>query len=367
MSQLLFTPPSSAFEPTFWESLYHKKLNVYRLDSSPVPIQAELLPADSREHGCMRFSGDSFDGTPNFQPVVNGKLINLNKIEEFQVFDKKQLIIQEGQRILGSMAKGDAIRNPSLLNQFALLSFADLKSYKFVFWFANPALSLKDGITVQSPFSSLRGHGVSESTENDEFLRCAYNFMEACTKNGEDIPLVFAIRDKSVHLDSISDDPSTRPIPEFGFSEDEVVTDENSENDAPTSDKESINDRWEAMTLFDAWAYRYDSSAIRFVILDQSNQEQALGWTARNFLSMLALYGTQDRSSYFLSSLFFTEWHQRLLENEEAAAMGSSGFPPLPPPNSSKNYVQLVGLRNPQLRKLNNLGSGNWNFDHLSK
>jgi hypothetical protein len=51
---LLFTPPCSNFDPSFWEELYHRKLNIYRLDSTAVPINATFTLSDSREIGVLK-------------------------------------------------------------------------------------------------------------------------------------------------------------------------------------------------------------------------------------------------------------------------------------------------------------------------
>lgn len=345
----MFTPPSSAFEPTFWETLYHKKLNVYRLDTAPVPVSAFSISGDERENGCMKFTGDSFViSTGKIPPGINGKLINLNKIEEFSAIDKKQLIIDEGQKILSQMAKGDAIRNPSLLNHFVLLTFADLKSYKFVFWFAQPTLSLKDGLQIKSPFSPVKNTFITvddvTGEDSDLFLSTAYTYLVSRVAEGEDMPVIFAIRDmrpaKLSEFELSNQDASTRPIPELGFSEGDdnttVVIDTPASTVTSPSDKAS---HYQALSLFDAWPYRYDSNNLHFVVLDQSHQHHTLGWTTRNFLSLLALYGSQDRSSYFLSSLFFSEYQQ---ERAAPAAQATNDF----------KSVSIVALRNPLLRKL---------------
>jgi ubiquitin-like modifier-activating enzyme ATG7 len=52
-----------------------------------------------------------------------------------------------------------AIEKPELLNEFLLLTFADLKKYKFFYWFAFPAFSIDkekaDGEIVSKPATPL--------------------------------------------------------------------------------------------------------------------------------------------------------------------------------------------------------------------
>jgi hypothetical protein len=75
---LLFTPPCSNFDPSFWEELYHRKLNIYRLDSTAVPINATFTLSDSREIGVFKFHRKSFEEDSQ---TGTGKLMNFNKIE----------------------------------------------------------------------------------------------------------------------------------------------------------------------------------------------------------------------------------------------------------------------------------------------
>lgn len=79
---LLFTPPVSSFEPAFWETLYNKKLNVYRLNADPVSIIASVTNSDGKEGGHVKFSDKSFNIESGRRvQSINGLLINVNKIE----------------------------------------------------------------------------------------------------------------------------------------------------------------------------------------------------------------------------------------------------------------------------------------------
>jgi ubiquitin-like modifier-activating enzyme ATG7 len=64
-------------------------------------------------------------------------------------------------QINADIESNEVLNNSSLLAQFLLLTFADLKKYKFYYWFAFPAFIPKPAVwitkqvhTVQSYFSS---------------------------------------------------------------------------------------------------------------------------------------------------------------------------------------------------------------------
>ncbi|KAK2549460.1 Ubiquitin-like modifier-activating enzyme ATG7, partial [Acropora cervicornis] len=51
-----------------------------------------------------------------------------------------------------SILSGQAVDDPSLLCKFVLITFADLKHYKFYYWFAFPALCPEvNAVNVDSP------------------------------------------------------------------------------------------------------------------------------------------------------------------------------------------------------------------------
>lgn len=240
------------------------------------------------------------------------------------------------------MVKGHAIRNPTLLNQFSLLSFADLKTYKFVYWYAQPALSLVSTVTgsVQRPSSETQSF-------SQEVLHTAYKFLARLVQEGQDVPPVFAVVDTRLgSSDQFSgEDASTRPVPSFGFEQSgsSNVSATESANMANTSTNDGNKSGLEAMTLFDAWLYRNDPNLI-FVTLDDAAHPQALGWSTRNFLTLLTLYSSLDRSAYFLSSLFVSD---NYAQREQEHRQGQEQLPP-----TDRKPVQLLALRNPLLRKL---------------
>ncbi|KAI9016019.1 hypothetical protein DFJ74DRAFT_635227 [Hyaloraphidium curvatum] len=181
---LQYEPFASAVDSTFWHALAALKLNVFKLDDAPVPIEARYgpgrlvakqsfgdqdvaLPARLSLSGQEAFAAvDSADpgseSTPadpedplsrNWTPLEfdsSGTLHNKNTVEDFKAVDKAALLKEAGEKMFSIIANDPRaiMTRPSLLVPFVLLTFADLKKFKFFFWFAFPALVPKEAYTV---------------------------------------------------------------------------------------------------------------------------------------------------------------------------------------------------------------------------
>ncbi|TKS71238.1 ATG7 ATG12-activating enzyme E1 [Collichthys lucidus] len=121
--KLQFAPFSSALEAGFWHQLTQKKLNDYRLDESPKCIKGYYYNAI-------------------------GTLYNTNTLDAFKTTDKKALLEKEAKEIWDAIHSGAALKDPSILCRFILLTFADLKKYHFYYWFCFPALCFPEGIKI---------------------------------------------------------------------------------------------------------------------------------------------------------------------------------------------------------------------------
>lgn len=84
-----------------------------------------------------------------------GFITNLNTIEEFKALDKSQFLKSSGESILQSIENKEVLKNPSLLNQFDVISFADLKKFKFFYWFAFPSIHSQWSIKNKTHISSI--------------------------------------------------------------------------------------------------------------------------------------------------------------------------------------------------------------------
>lgn len=77
---------------------------------------------------------------------MRGKLINYNTIESFKSSDKSDLLQTVGSdiwRLINDQSAPPV--TASDLNPFIMLTFADLKKYKYYYWCGFPALLQKPG------------------------------------------------------------------------------------------------------------------------------------------------------------------------------------------------------------------------------
>ncbi|KAL8779871.1 MAG: hypothetical protein Q9213_006741 [Squamulea squamosa] len=81
---------------------------------------------------------------PNHQPPglyrAEGMIKNVNTIEAYRNLDKTAILTQAGRTIWDAIRDGTIYSCPSLLASFVVLSYADLKKYKFTYLFGFPAL-----------------------------------------------------------------------------------------------------------------------------------------------------------------------------------------------------------------------------------
>ncbi|EJD01962.1 ubiquitin-like conjugating enzyme [Fomitiporia mediterranea MF3/22] len=156
-----FTPFSSLVQPEFWHELTRLKVDVLRLAEHSLPISATYAVGRSitdRETGkevdlgChITLGGDAFD--VDAKPLQHsirctGTFKNFNTIEDFRAADKSALFNQVADEIWNAIRDtGDS----SVLNRFLLITFADLKKYKYYYWFAFPALVAKPAWSITEP------------------------------------------------------------------------------------------------------------------------------------------------------------------------------------------------------------------------
>uniref|UniRef100_A0A3Q4B788 Ubiquitin-like modifier-activating enzyme ATG7 n=1 Tax=Mola mola TaxID=94237 RepID=A0A3Q4B788_MOLML len=125
---LQFAPFSSALEAGFWHQLTQKKLNDYRLDESPRCIKGHYYNGDPLglpTRLTLEFSAFEVDGpTPARCCPAVGTLYNTNTLDAFKTTDKKALLDKEAKEIWDAIQSGAALKDPSILCRFVLLTFA---------------------------------------------------------------------------------------------------------------------------------------------------------------------------------------------------------------------------------------------------
>ncbi|KAJ5647542.1 Ubiquitin-like modifier-activating enzyme atg7 [Penicillium lividum] len=140
-----YTPFVSDIELPFYTALASHKINHDKLDDSARPVLGlyEIRSTDPENASCrMQIHGNALKSAeaPAGFYRAEGMIRNVNTIEEYRNVDKSQIILQTGKTIWDAINDGTIYSCPSLLSSFTILSFADLKKYKFYYWFAFPAL-----------------------------------------------------------------------------------------------------------------------------------------------------------------------------------------------------------------------------------
>lgn len=160
-----YSPPASYVDSSFFIHLSTLKLNVLKLDTSYQDILGfyNYIALSSNQPPSFNLSDISFKEAGDFESNLpkntyfksSGKLFNVNSIEEFKNINKRDLLIESTiSSVYNKIKNKSFIYDPSILSSFTLLTFADLKKYKFYYWFAFSQLksnwkntSIKQGVT----------------------------------------------------------------------------------------------------------------------------------------------------------------------------------------------------------------------------
>ncbi|OON19174.1 e1-like protein-activating enzyme Gsa7p/Apg7p, partial [Opisthorchis viverrini] len=144
---LMYLPFETFVDTGFWHLLAKKKLDEYRLSEGPFGISAEfsntlaagLTPRVSvdisafPDNAVKRITGPAYR--------IQGKMTTFNSLDEFKNFEKQPFINKCGQAMFKvALEDNEYLRDPEKLMDFQLLTYCDLKHYKFYFWFAYPAV-----------------------------------------------------------------------------------------------------------------------------------------------------------------------------------------------------------------------------------
>ncbi|KIW59704.1 E1-like protein-activating enzyme Gsa7p/Apg7p [Exophiala xenobiotica] len=175
-----YVPFASDIEIPFYASLASHKINHDKLDDSARKLLGlyEIRPADAREHSCrMQVHANALtsDDVPAGFFRAEGMIKNVNTIEEYRNIDKLQMIQKAGKTIWDAINDGTIYSCPSLLASFLVLSFADLKKYKFNYWFAFPAL------VMDPPWTPAQYQGAVPRPEGGGLPYAKLNAIESTT------------------------------------------------------------------------------------------------------------------------------------------------------------------------------------------
>lgn len=138
---LQYVPFKSFVQASFWHKLAEIKIDVDKLSDGPREIYGYYTNANAKE--CLfevDYSAFNSEFTPmKFNYTSFGTLYNKNTIEGFKECDKVALLTSEGQKFLEDITTGRILEDPRRISRFFILSFADLKTHKYYYWFAFPA------------------------------------------------------------------------------------------------------------------------------------------------------------------------------------------------------------------------------------
>ncbi|KAF8523725.1 hypothetical protein BU17DRAFT_63663 [Hysterangium stoloniferum] len=153
MAILQFAPHTSLVQPALWHELTRLKIDVLKLSEDSLPIVASYGPGRTivdRESGKeiplsgnLSVAGEAFDlqaKAPQRAVVAHGTLKNYNTIEDFRAADKTAVFNEVADKIWDAI---QTTKDPAELSRFLLITFADLKKYKYYYWFAFPAFLAK--------------------------------------------------------------------------------------------------------------------------------------------------------------------------------------------------------------------------------
>ena len=158
---LRFEPWQSAVDPGFFAELARRKLDSIGLSEAPLRVTATYATAQhalvsspaSMARASFAEDGDdaaarAADARAATRALMPGTLHNVNTFERFKTFDRARVLADAAGALWSQIASGAAEEDPSLLNRFAVVAFADLKRWSFYYLFAFPAMKLTDPVKV---------------------------------------------------------------------------------------------------------------------------------------------------------------------------------------------------------------------------
>ncbi|CDO68423.1 hypothetical protein BN946_scf184707.g4 [Trametes cinnabarina] len=159
-----FAPFQSLVQPDFWHALTNLKIDVLRLSDHALPVSASYTAGRAvkdRETGTeialgcnLTLGGDAFSESPQAPAnavLAKGSFKNFNTIEDFKNADKTALFNQTSDETWKSIVEDKCT---ALLTHFLLITFADLKKYKYFYWFAFPAFAAKPAWEIDGDWSA---------------------------------------------------------------------------------------------------------------------------------------------------------------------------------------------------------------------
>ncbi|KAJ3061044.1 Autophagy protein 7, partial [Podochytrium sp. JEL0797] len=144
-----FAALSSYVDATFWHALSQRKIDTFRLDAAPRALHGHYAQGAAR----LVLPGAALDEPGILAPGLvpcRGILINYNTVEDFKNADKPLALRAAADEMWRNFDSEIILTEHHQINPFLLLTFADLKKFKFYYWFAFPALLPTHHFTADS-------------------------------------------------------------------------------------------------------------------------------------------------------------------------------------------------------------------------
>lgn len=173
-------PLQSFLDGSFFQEFSKMKLEVLKLNSDYINIRANLeldgIPKGNTTCALvLNAQSFSLDGQRMSGVPVKGRLYNFNTVEDFKKLPKEEFINERGSEIWNSCKY-----NINECTHFGIISFADLKKYKFYYWVYVPSFLPKD-LTIQI----IEDHEIDNVTEVQKWFQVHYNEW-VCIDTGND-------------------------------------------------------------------------------------------------------------------------------------------------------------------------------------
>ncbi|BDD63806.1 Autophagy protein 7 [Monascus purpureus] len=284
-----YTPFASDIELPFYTALSSLKINHDRLNDSARNMLGlyEIRPTDPPSTSCrMQIHGNALtsDEVPAGYYRAEGISKNFNTIEEYQTADKALILQQAGRKIWDAIADGTIYDRPSLLSSFIVISFADLKKYKFHYWFAFPAIHSdpswvpskinSDGIPVSDQMRDISSRSAHNLTQLDyaELVDAVQTWSSGVDSHQRGFFLARRVWDNAERVDPVHEIPSKA----HGY--------------YPTSPHGATKFSWRIAALGSYEHGFFDEARFEDCYLcfaDPSNYTSAPGWMLRNLLVLV--------------------------------------------------------------------------------
>ncbi|XP_033223571.1 ubiquitin-like modifier-activating enzyme ATG7 [Belonocnema kinseyi] len=138
-----FSKLRSATESSFWAKFSELKIDKFKLeDKIDIPLWGSYSLDDHQSNPLFldyTSFNENLETTSHDKAIAcNGFMLNTNTFELFKQTDPEKFIDLLGKYLIEAITSGTAIKEPWRLSLFLMLSFSDLKKYKFYYWVAHP-------------------------------------------------------------------------------------------------------------------------------------------------------------------------------------------------------------------------------------